>query len=125
MTDEAQAGHALAEAGGKIVDAISGVGRYAAEVFGTVPHDLVGLAIGDRLRQRRTRNALWYQAETIKLLEQVDPARVSEPSASVLIPWMEGAADEERDELRSSGRRCWPTRLSTAATRCAGSSSTP
>ncbi len=99
MTDEAHMVASLADLGGKVVDAVSGVGRYAAEVFGTVPHDVVGVAIGDRLRQRRTENAIRYQAKTIALLAGVDPARISPPSPSVLIPWMTAAADEEREEL--------------------------
>ena len=99
MTDEAQMVTSLANFGGKVVDAVAGVGHYAAEVFGTVPHDVVGIAVGDRLRQRRTENAIRYQARTIALLAGVDPARISPPSPSVLIPWMTDAADEERKEL--------------------------
>ena len=93
------------------MDAVAGVGHYAAEVFGTVPHDLVGIAVGDRLRQRRTENAIRYQAKTVALLERVDPARISPPSPSVLIPWMTAAADEEREELRD----LWAALLANAA----------
>ena len=41
MTDEAQAVKAVANTSAKVADAISGVSRYAAEVFGTIPHDAV------------------------------------------------------------------------------------
>lgn len=111
MTDEGQAVKALAEASGKVVDAISGVLHYAAEVFGTSPRDAVGLAFGDRLHHRRLRNNSLLEAETRELLKPIDQGRLSPPSPSVLIPLMIAAADEERDELRS----LWARLLANAA----------
>ncbi len=72
MTDEAQAVKAIANTSAKVVDAISGVSRYAAEVFGTIPHDAVGLAVGDRLYHRRLRNNARLEAETREILQPIE-----------------------------------------------------
>jgi hypothetical protein len=110
VTDEAQAVSEVAKFGTKALEVVSGVGRYAAEVFGTMPHDAVGL-FGDKLRHRRLRNAAKLAEETRVLLEGIDAARLSEPSPSVIVPLLMWAADEERNELQS----LWAKLLANAA----------
>jgi hypothetical protein len=41
---------------GKAIDALSGVGAFAKDTFGTMPQDIVGYLGGDYLKERRAEN---------------------------------------------------------------------
>jgi hypothetical protein len=101
VTDEAQAVAAIAHASERVVDLMQGVGAYAKDVVGTVPHDLVGLYVGDPLKIRRAENAQRLLMESQDRLEGIARARLSPPSPSVALPLLAAAVDEERKELRS------------------------
>lgn len=101
MTDEAQAVADSAKVVGKIIDVVTGVVSYLAEVVGDIPKNLVGVWGGDKLRERRIRNITLLEAETRAFLTSTDEARLSFPSPSVMIPLLTAAADEERETLRT------------------------
>jgi hypothetical protein len=67
--------------------------------LGSSPEDLIGYFAGDRLRIRRAENIvrMMYQAKERLLergVEQTKPATLS-----IALPLLEGAADEDREEL--------------------------
>jgi Abortive infection alpha len=99
--DEAKAVTEVAKTGGKIIDAGIGIGSFIRGTLGTIPEDLIGIAGGDWLHQKRRRNLAKIEAETEKLLEGVALERISEPSVSVVVPLLEAAADEAREELQN------------------------
>jgi hypothetical protein len=111
MTDEAQAVAAVATTAGKVADIIRAVGAYSGDVLQTVPHDLVGLIVGDALKERRKVSQARLAAATQAKLEQIEAERLSRPSVSVVLPLLAAAADEERDELRA----LWASLLANAA----------
>jgi hypothetical protein len=110
MTDEAIAVSEVAKATGKAIDVVSGIGRYAAEIFGDLPKDAIGI-LGDRLKHRRIENAAVLEERTRAKLAGIDPSRLSDPSPSVFIPLLTAAADEERESLRT----LWASLLANAA----------
>ena len=101
VTDaQAEAGKALAETAGKVLDLTKGIGSYLAETIGTIPQDLLGLAGGDWLHEKRQRNLAQMQAKTARILDGIQKERISEPSPSVVMPLLEAARDESREELQ-------------------------
>lgn len=100
MTSEGEAVSALATTAGKAIDALRGLGGYAAEVLGDVPKDLVKLAVGNRIKARCIASMQDLGLLAIPHLESIDGERISEPSPSVMIPLIAAAATEERAELR-------------------------
>jgi hypothetical protein len=76
-------------------------GRWLDKVLGTLPEDVVGLAIGDRVRYRRLGNLAALQAKHDTLLENIETQRRSEVSLSVVLPLLEAAANESREELQN------------------------
>ena len=111
LTDaQAEAGKALAETTGKALDLSKGIGSYLAETIGTIPQDLLGVAGGDWLHEKRQRNLAQMRAKTARILEGVEKERISEPSPSVVMPLLEAAKDEGREELQ----RLWAALLAQA-----------
>ena len=101
LTDsQAEAGKALAETTGKALDLTKGIGSYLAETICTITQDLLGLAGGDWLHEKRQRNLAQMQAKTARILEGVERERISEPSPSVIVPLLEAAKNEGRGELQ-------------------------
>jgi hypothetical protein len=101
MTDEAKAVGELAKLGQEIVKATGGAGRYLADILASVPQDLIGLAGGDWLRHKRERNLATLFLNTHRHLEAIEDARKSDPSPSLLLPLLEAAKDEDREELQA------------------------
>jgi len=75
-------------------------GSYLARVFGSIPEDVLGLAVGDWLHHKRKENLAKLQTRTASLLDQIDRSRFTEPSPSILLPLVKAAIDESRDELQ-------------------------
>jgi hypothetical protein len=98
--DEAQAAKEIAKTGGKLIDAAVGVGGFLRQTLGTIPEDMIGLAGGDWVHQQRRRNIGKMMAKTERMLEGVAPERITEPSVSVVLPLLEAAADETREDLQ-------------------------
>jgi hypothetical protein len=104
-SDEAKAAQEVAKVSGKAVDAVAAGGSYLANVLGDLPQDAVGI-LGDIVK--RTRRRLAERAEA-KLRERgvVGPRL---PSPTVLLPLLEAAERETRDELAE----VWASLLATA-----------
>lgn len=98
--NEADATKEIAVTIGKVVDASVEIGSYIKNTLGTIPEDLIGLAGGDWLHGQRRRNIERIEAKTVLLLENVKPEEMTEPSASIVKPLLESAADEAREEIQ-------------------------
>ena len=99
--DEAQAAKEIAKTGGKLIDSALGVGGFIKDTLGDIPKDMIGLAGGgDWVHEQRRRNIGKMTAKTQRMLEDVAPDRITEPSVSVVIPLLQAAADEGREELQ-------------------------
>lgn len=99
ITDaHAKAAEAAALALREGIQAVSGLGGYLAQVFGSVPEDLVGYFGGDRLKIARVQNIvrIMQQAKALNDARGTEPEQVS---ISVGLPLLIAAADESRDEL--------------------------
>jgi hypothetical protein len=101
MTDEARAVAEVAKTTGEAIRAASGAGGYLADVFGSVPHSLVGVLGGDWLHEKRRRNLAQLQANTDRLLDAIAAERRTEISGSVFLSLIEACADEGRPELQA------------------------
>ena len=80
------------------LEAASGFGKYMADVAGDIPHDLVGI-VGDRLKIYRMVQAHKAAQKAYEGLRTrgIDP--IEEPSPSIVLPILEGAVNEGREEL--------------------------
>ena len=96
--ETAKAVQEVSRFGSKVADASIGAGGYLANVFGSLPANLVGL-IGDQVEYWRRRRWIALNAD----IEQRLAARgavATEPSPTLAIPLFEAAVDETRDELK-------------------------
>lgn len=89
-----------AKAAGKAIDATSGFGGWLKQTLGTIPEDLLGIAGGDWLHQQRQRNVLAMKAKTEEIRLRIGAGPPCEPSPSVVLPLLIGAAEESRPELQ-------------------------
>ena len=107
--DTAKALQEAAKAIGKATDLLSSTGGYAADVAGSLPHNLVGI-LGDKVfHSRRMRAIELDEAYRARLRQRnVEPAEIS---PSVAIPLLEGAVDETRETLKE----IWERLLANAA----------
>lgn len=96
----------------ELIKAAGGVGAYVAKVFGSIPEDALGLVVGDWLNHQRRRNLAKLEVNTSTILKEIKHEALTEPSPSVLIPLLQAAADESREELQS----LWATLLANAMT---------
>jgi hypothetical protein len=88
-----------ARLGQEALKTLRGLGSFLAQAMGSTPEDLIGYLGGDWLRVRRAENMarMFYEAKarlTERGVEEPQPA-----SLSVGIPLLQGAADEDRNEL--------------------------
>lgn len=101
VTDEqAKAINSLSGFGVTVVTETSGLARYIGRVLGTVPHDAVGLVIGDPLHFVRETIAAQYDILLDKILSRRNVTRTQPVSPSLAIPMLRGAYDEGRPELQ-------------------------
>src|ERR1051325_3003634 len=88
-----------AKLGQEALKALPGLGAFFAQALGSTPEDLIGYLGGDWVRVRRAENMarMMHEAKA-RLIERAveDPQPAS---LSVAIPILEGAADEDRNEL--------------------------
>lgn len=99
-TETAKAVQKASDLGGKVVDAGVNFGRYTASVFGSLPHNLVGIA-GDFIEHKRRMRAAELDREYQQLLRDRGVKEPIEPSPSILIPLLNAAIDEDREMLKS------------------------
>jgi hypothetical protein len=88
-----------AKLGQEIVRALRGLGGFFERAIGSVPEDLVGYLGGDWLRARRAENIARMLYEAKARLEARDVNETKPATLSVALPILQGAADEDRDEL--------------------------
>jgi hypothetical protein len=101
VTDEqAKAVKALAEFGTTVVEEGGQLTRYLGRVLGTVPHDTVGLVLGDPLRFVRTGLAGVYDHLLSMILQRRNVENAQPVSPSLAIPLLRAAYDESRPELQ-------------------------
>jgi hypothetical protein len=98
--EQAKAVQEVAKTTGEIVKAAGGVGTYLTRVLGSVPENLLGLAVGDWLEHKRRRHLRTLELNTARILESVDAERITEPNPALLLPLLQSAADEAEPELQ-------------------------
>jgi hypothetical protein len=83
----------------EIVKTFRGLGSFLERALGSTPEDLVGYFGGDRLRVRRAENMarMMYEAQKRLAARGVDETKPA--TLSVALPILQGAADEDREEL--------------------------
>ena len=90
----------------------SAVGGYVFKIVGTLPEDLIGLAGADYVSQQRRRNLARMAQKTARIIEETKAPELTEPSASLVVPLLQAAADENREELQD----LWAALLARAMT---------
>jgi hypothetical protein len=111
VTDEqAKAIQSLATFGTTAVTESSKLVQYMGRVLGTVPHDAVGLVLGDPLGFVRTAIAAQYDVLLTKIFERRGVRQTQPVSPSLAIPLMRAAYDEGRPELQA----LWASLLASA-----------
>ena len=94
---------------GELLGALISTGK---EALGSVPADLVAIAGGDWLHHIRIRNASRLEVRTREILkERGKDDKVEEVSPAFLLPLIQSAADESREELLE----LWARLLASAA----------
>jgi hypothetical protein len=91
----------LARLGQKGISLIEQVGTYVGAVVGTGPHDLAHVAGLNWVHEVHKRQKAVYAAKTEALLAKIAKERLSEPSPSVIVPLLEAAQNETREELQN------------------------
>lgn len=106
-SEEARAVAEVAITASKALEVAGNAGSFLARIVGGIPENLLGLAGGDWLYHKRKRNLAQLEAETATILDGIARERITEPSPSVLMPLLNAAKDESREELR----RLWANLL--------------
>ncbi|WP_315729024.1 Abi-alpha family protein [Bradyrhizobium sp. SZCCHNS2015] len=102
ITDEqAKAVRSISDFGTTVVTESSKLVQYVGRVLGTVPHDVVGLVIGDPLSFVRTAIAGQYDILLSKIFERRRVTKTQPVSPSLAIPLLRAAYDESRPELQA------------------------
>jgi hypothetical protein len=84
----------------EIVKAFRELGAFVGTALGSTPADVVGYLGGDWLRVRRGENILkLLAAAKRRVIDRGVVAELIPPSLSVVLPILQGAADEDREEL--------------------------
>ena len=89
-----------AKLGQEIVGAGRDLGRYATDILGDIPKDLVGILVGDKVKVRRAERLaeLWQKAQ--KRLREQGVTEPESPGLNLALPILVAAADENREELQ-------------------------
>jgi hypothetical protein len=88
-----------AKLGQEIVKAFRDLGSFFGKALGSTPEDLVRYYGGDRLRVRRAENMAKMMCEAKARLAIMGIEDTKPATLSVALPILEGAADEDREEL--------------------------
>jgi hypothetical protein len=86
------------------------VGGWINNIAGDIPKDLVGLVAGDRLKAYRMEKAAEVVHCARERLKAKGITPLDNPSPSIILPILESAMDEGREELK----RLWEGLLATA-----------
>jgi hypothetical protein len=88
-----------AKLGQEIVKALSGLGSFFEKALGSTPQDLVAYLGGDWLRIRRRENIARMLYEARARLVDMGKIETQPAPLSLALPILQGAADEDREEL--------------------------
>ena len=84
MSDpQAKAVAEVAKTTAEVVKAAGAIGAYLDRVFGSIPDNLLGLAVGDWLQHKRRRHLAQLEDNTARILEGIASERLTEPSPSL------------------------------------------
>jgi hypothetical protein len=101
ITDsQAQAVTAVANTTGKAIDLVGDIGAFLNRTVGSIPANLIRVGGGDWLNEVAVRNLARMRAKTAQILENVGRDRITEPSPSIVLPLLQTAADESREQLQ-------------------------
>jgi hypothetical protein len=103
-----------AKLGQEILKTLRGVGSFLEKALGSTPEDVVGYFGGDRLRVRRAENiaSVMYEAQKRLLtmgIQETEPATLN-----IALPILQGAADEDREQLVDLWARLLATAMNPA-----------
>jgi hypothetical protein len=100
VTDEqAKAFQECAKIVGQSIDAAKSLVGWIGKILGTIPEDLVGLAIGDALHIKRGENLVRIAVKAQERLDARSVHQTVDVPPAVAIPLVEAASDENREEL--------------------------
>jgi hypothetical protein len=88
-----------AKLGQEALKALRGLGGFFEQALGSVPEDLIGYLGGDWLRVRRGENIARMLRQAKARLEATETTDIKPATLTVALPILQGAADEDRDEL--------------------------
>jgi Abortive infection alpha len=88
-----------AKLGQEILKALHGLGSFVKTALGSTPEDLVGYYLGDRLHIRRVENMVRMLYEARARLVDMGKNETQPAPLSLALPILQGAAEEEREEL--------------------------
>jgi hypothetical protein len=88
-----------AKLGQDILKALRGIGSFVEKALGSTPEDLIAYLGGDWLRFRRAENLVKLFEKTRQRLIDWNIQNPIPASLSVALPILQGAADEDREEL--------------------------
>ncbi len=97
--EQAEAAKEIAKTGELAIESARQFVSYWAGVFGTAPHDLFGLLLGDRLHHSRLRNLHKLEVETETFLKQHGVKQAQKVSEDIAVPIVEAARATDREEL--------------------------
>jgi hypothetical protein len=103
ITDEqAKLGQEVVKTAQTLIALFGDAGRaFSRSQLATIFSDLIGHKLGaDKLHDERQRNLLLMKARQEELQQDIDQARIGAPSPSVVLPLLEAAMDESREELQ-------------------------
>jgi hypothetical protein len=90
----------IAKATPSVVKLVSDLGGLLDRRFGTVLSGIVSARGGDRVHYLHNRNEIRFAAKLVEELAKVSNERRTEPSLSVILPIVEAARDESREEIQ-------------------------
>lgn len=99
-------------AGKELVGLAGGLGEYVAKTLGTIPADLLGLVGADWLHHTRAWRNAELQARAAKKIKQIGEEHLTPPSESIVVPLLQAAVKEGREELQD----LWANLLARAMT---------
>jgi hypothetical protein len=88
-----------AKLGQEILKTLRGLGSFIEKALGSTPEDLIAYFGGDRLRVRRAENLVKLFEKARQRLADWNVTAPIPASLSVALPILQGAADEDREEL--------------------------
>ena len=100
MQETAKAVQEVAKATPAVIEAGTELARWVSGVLGTIPEDIVGLTLGDYLKELRTRNLNRMRSKTEEIHRRRGIEQPVPIDPKVAIPALEVASMETNEELQ-------------------------